>query len=315
MKPHRLPITLHADHAGFLMVLCATVLLSSKAIVIKLAYQTGASPDILIALRMLMSLPFYLYFAIRALRSRQQPVSGKALAATAVVGICGYYFASVFDLYGLQYISASLERLILYSYPTLVILLAALLMNTPVTGRRVAAILTVYLGLFVVFSTSHQQAESHPVAIFGSEVPSLYLGSGLVFASALMFALFMLGSEQLMKVIPSRLFTAVGMLAATAAILVHFLLRNPIAELARQAVETYQLALVLAVFCTVLPSFLLSAGIQQIGATVSGAVGSLGPVFTVILAYALLDESLSSAQLLGFIIVIAGILLLRNKKP
>ena len=114
---------------GFLLIILSTTLFSFKAILIKLVYRYGATPDIVMALRMLFSMPLFLFIAISARRAYGQPIRGSTIAKTAVIGVFGYYIASAFDLYGLQYISASLERLILYVYPTIVMILSAMLLG------------------------------------------------------------------------------------------------------------------------------------------------------------------------------------------
>jgi drug/metabolite transporter (DMT)-like permease len=310
-------------HYGFALIVIATLLFSSKAIFIKLAYRYDVNPDTLITLRMLFSLPFYLFIALKARRTyaqgyaqgHTQPLSVKTLFAIASTCICGYYLASVLDLYGLQYISASLERLILYAYPSLIVILSALLFKKPMGLSLLVCITIIYLGLLLVFFNDANVINNDIIVntMLGKFSP-VTIGSTLVFCSAIMFAVYMIGSEQLMRSLPSRLFTSYGMLATCITIAIHFLIRQPIDQLTTQVTPVYLIAGVLAIFCTVVPSFLLSAGIQKIGAATAGAVGCVGPIATLILSFLLLNEPITAMQIIGFAIVISAVVKLGKLK-
>ncbi len=296
---------------GFFMVVVATTLFSSKAVLIKLSYHYGATPDIIMTLRMIFSAPVYLIIAISTRRTYKQPVSSSTLAFTALLGVFGYYLASAFDLYGLQYISASLERLILYIYPTIVIIMSAIFLNTPIKRSLILCIIVIYSGLVLALTKDAGFSAPSALAITTlDKLPPIYIGGGLVLISALCFSIYIVGSDYIMRTLPSRLFTAYAMLAACVLIFLHFLLRHPVALLFEQSREIYYLGLLIAIFCTVLPSFLLSAGIQKVGAATAGAVGSLGPVSTLALAALVLGEQINLLQLPGFAIVIGGVMLL-----
>lgn len=299
---------------GFMLVALATALFSCKAVFIKLAYRHGATPDILMALRMLFSLPLYLIIAIGARREFNQPIKQSTLLLTAIFGISGYYLASVFDLYGLQYISASLERLVLYIYPTIVMLMSALFLGAAIRGRFILCIAVIYAGLVIVFIQDSTLDNETLVNTVLGEIPRLYFGGMLVFISALAFSVYLIGSELMMRSLPSRLFTAYAMLAACVIISAHFFIRQPPAALLEQSAAVYGLTLFIAIICTVLPSFMLSAGIKAIGASTASAVGSMGPIATLVLGAILLGEQVTSLQLIGFAVVIAGVLLLSRMK-
>lgn len=300
---------------GFGLVIAATALFSSKAVFIKVAYGMGAEPDILMALRMLFSMPLFILVAVQAKRAHAAPIPSSTLALTAVFGICGYYLASVFDLYGLQYISASLERIILYTYPTIVVILSAVFLGASISRSLLLCIGVIYCGLLIVFVQDLNSSSSTlTVATPIGEYPALYVGATMILISALMFSIYLIGSEYIMRTLPSRLYTATAMLAASFAIAIHFLLKQPIESLLQQSLNVYLLIFIIAIFCTVLPSFLLSAGIQSIGASTASAVGSLGPIATLVLADILLDESVTKIQLIGFSVVIIGVISLSRIK-
>ena len=300
---------------GFILIILATTLFSSKSVFIKLAYLQGASPEIVMVLRMIFSLPFFIVIALHAKRAFNQPIAGSRLLLTATVGITGYYLASVFDLYGLQYISASLERLVLYIYPTLVIILSALFLGLPIKRIMLFCIIIIYMGLIIVFMDDTTTVQSHALTstVIG-DIPALYYGGLLVFISALAFALYLIGSEFIMRSMPSRLFTAYAMLAASVAISLHYWATYPLQMLFDQTMAVYVLGLIIAFFCTVLPSFMLSAGVQRVGASTAGVVGSLGPIATLILGALLLGEQVSNLQLVGFAVVIGGVMILSRFK-
>jgi drug/metabolite transporter (DMT)-like permease len=269
---------------GFFLVAAATALFSCKAIVIKIAYQYGAEADIFMILRMLFSLPVYIFIAMQARRTYNAPIHSSTLFMTGAFGISGFYLASVFDLYGLQYISASLERLILYVYPTIVVILSILFLGARLSKQLVICIGVIYVGLLIAFTQDTSTPSTDMVQTFMGDIPALYLGSGFIFIAALSFAVYLTGSELMMRKLPSRLFTAYAMLAASVVIMGHFLINQPFGSLFTQTKEIYLITLFTAMFCTVAPTFMLSSGIQKIGAPKAGIIGSLGPVLTIALA-------------------------------
>lgn len=309
-KPHVYGLTPTSRLYGFFLVATGTALFSCKAVFIKLAYRHGAHPDVLMALRMAFSLPFYLIIGIQAQRKFNQPISPRTILFTLIFGLFGYYIASAFDLYGLQYISASLERLLLYSYPTIVMIMSVVFLGAVIKGRFIACIALIYTGLLIVFIKDTSLDNQRLINTVFGQMPTLYFGGLLVMISAFSFSIYLIGSELMMRTLPSRLFTAYAMLAACVAIGIHFLIQQPFDLLFQQSPVIYGIGLILAFFCTVLPSFMLSAGIQAVGASTAGAVGSMGPIATLILGNLLLDEQVTHIQMFGFAIVIGGVLLL-----
>lgn len=289
---------------GLLLVVLATFLFSFKGIFIKLAYGYDVPPVVLMTLRMLFALPFYLWVLRRAQNwVAMRSLSAGQLAATCAFGISGYYLASLLDLLGLVYLPANLERIILYSYPSIVLILSICFLGQRFKPLFIISLLIIYSGLYTLFMQNF--------STFDSVVErEQLLGGGLVFAAAFAFAVYCIGSEVMMRRISSQLFTVLAMLAASIVIIVHYCLAYPWGIIFAQPIAVYIYALLIAIVCTVMPSFLLSAGIARIGAAMGSTVGSLGPVFTLAVAFIVLGESLSLLQLASFVLIIGGVFML-----
>ena len=286
-----------ATAAGGLCVALAAFGFSAKAILVKLAYLQHVDAVTLLALRMACALPFFLLmgFCGRRAAAAGQPSLGDA-AAAAGLGLLGYYLASFLDFRGLEFISAGLERLILFLYPTLVVAFAFLFQGRPVKRLELAALALSYAGIALVF---YRQAA--PAAA------GTLQGAGLVFASAAAYAAYLMASPPAIRKLGPGRFTACAMSAACLACLAQFALTRPLAALNVPA-QVFALALGMAVFSTVLPSLLLAMGIQRVGASRAALIGSIGPVATLALAYAFLGEAVDAAQLAGAALVLAGVL-------
>ncbi|MCK7597090.1 DMT family transporter [Microbulbifer sp. CAU 1566] len=303
-------ITLNSS-SGFLLALGAAALFSIKAIFVKLAYRHGVDVETFIFLRMALALPFYL--AILALLHKQgqwRPVSRRNLILTIALGLCSYYLASFLDLQGLRYISANFERLIIYLYPTLVLILGWLFLGKGVSMRQVLCILGAYVGILVIY----WQDQNFTTGVLPPQWVSLDAiswGALLTFGSALSFSLYVAFSEQVIKTLGSRQFTALAMMAASAAIALHFTIQGDWSRL-QQPWQVYSYALVVAFVCTVIPSLMMSAAIQQIGSASTGAIGTSGPVVTLVAAALVLGEPFSAIHLLGMAIIIGSLVLLKG---
>jgi drug/metabolite transporter (DMT)-like permease len=233
-------------------------------------------------------------------------LSRKEWGLVALYGILGYYLASLLDFLGLQYVTAGLERLILFVYPTLVLILSALFLGEKIKPVQYWAVLITYGGIALAFFESLR---------LGGE-PNFVLGSILIFLCAVSFALYLIGSGQLLPYLGTWRYTSLAMTAASAAVLIHHGLFYRW-DLFGFSWPVYRLAILMAVFATVLPSFLISEGIRIIGASNAAIIGSVGPISTIILAYIFLEERLSILQCVGTFIVIAGVLMitLRKRQP
>lgn len=286
---------------GGLLVLLAAVGFSAKAVLVKLAYAYSPRLDAitLMSMRMLMSLPVFLLAAIWSHRGGEQaPLTSRDLAAVVCLGFLGFYLAGFLDFAGLGYISAGLERLILFLYPTLVVLFSALFLGRSITRRERYALLLSYLGIALVFATD---TVTHS--------PQLWLGSVLVFGAALSFAVYILGSGHFLRRIGSRRLTGYVMSCASVVTLIHFSLGHHGTDLLKLPLPVYGITAVMAIFSTVIPAFLLNAGMQRIGANATAIISSIGPVMTLFLAHVLLGENMSAMQLAGTTLIIAGVVI------
>ncbi len=277
-----------------------SVLFSGKAIVVKLAYRHGVDATTLIALRMIFSVPFFAVTYVWASRGRP-PLARADHIKLVVIGLLGYYAASYLDFLGLKFISAGLERLILYLNPTLVLLISVLVLGQRLLRLDLIALGLAYAGIALVFW--------HDVSFDRS---GTLLGSALVFASAACYAVYLVMSGQLVKRIGALRLTSYAMGVSTAAVLLQFVLLNPWSAL-QQPVPVYGLSLFNAIFCTVLPVFATMLVIERIGAGNTALAAMVGPVATIALAYIFLGETVSLWQLAGTALVLAGVYVLSRK--
>lgn len=285
--------------AGPACAVVGTLGFSFKAILIKLAYAASTVDAItLLALRMLYSAPLFVAMAWWSGRGAA-PIARRDLAAIVGLGFLGYYLASLLDFMGLRYVTASLERLILYLYPTMVVVLSALFLGKPITRRAVGALVLSYAGIALVFR--------HDAAVAG-DAGETFVGGALVFGSALAYAVYLVAAGGVIARIGSMRFTALAMLASTVFVLAHFAVARPLAAL-DVVPAVHLLAIAMAVFSTVVPTWLVAEAIRRMGANRTSLVGSLGPVFTIALGAMLLAEPLHPIQLAGAALVLGGVAL------
>jgi drug/metabolite transporter (DMT)-like permease len=289
---------------GPVFAIVGTLGFSFKAILIKLAYAWHPVDAItLLALRMLYSAPFFVAMAWWAGRGAS-PIERADVVRLLWLGFVGYYLASLLDFMGLQYITAALERLVLYLYPTLVVLLSALVYRTPIGRRAGIALAISYAGIVLVFW--------HDLNVIG-DTRALALGGGLVFGSALAYALYLVGSGGIIARLGSMRFIAWAMLGSTGFVLAQFVLTRPVAAL-DVPFSIHALSLAMAVFATVLPTWLVAEAIRRLGANQTSLVGSLGPVFTIALGAMILVEPTHPIQIAGAALVLGGVLLVSKQR-
>jgi len=276
-------------------VLISSIAFSTKAILVKLAYRQGVDSLSLLALRFGFSAPFFGYLAFGGRLRGKLPsrLTRRDWGTVIALGVLGYYLASLSDFIGLRYISAGLERLILFVYPTLVVVIEAGLFKIRLERRQTVALLVTYAGIFLAFRGE--------LGSFGSDVPR---GAAWVFASALTYALYLIGAGQMVPKLGSQRFTALALLSATGAVLLHASLSA--AKLVGLPPSAYVIGLVMALLATVLPAFLLARGIALIGSGPAAIVSTVGPVSTILLAYLVLHEAISPAEFLGTGLVLCG---------
>ncbi|MDP4710781.1 MAG: DMT family transporter [Saprospiraceae bacterium] len=291
---------------GALLVLLGSVLVSTKAILVKLAYQYDIGMIALLSLRMLFSLPVFVLIAYRSWNRQKGKLEGltrKDWFKIALIGVMGYYLASMFDFLGLQYITAGLERLILFVYPTLVVLIVAFAGKKPIPGFQVKALLLTYLGILLAFLEN----------VLNNSSENILLGTVLVFGCALFYALYIVGSSYYVAKTGSWLFTSIAMIAASGAVFLHQLTAGDQA-LGQFDWQVYALALTMSIIATILPTFMISEGIRLVGASNAAIIGSVGPISTIILAYIFLGEQLGWIQIVGTGLVVAGVLAISLQK-
>lgn len=290
---------------GALLVVVAAIAFSGKAVIIKLAYRHGVDPLTLLALRMVFSAPLFVILALWARRGANvQPLSAADLRAVLALGLVGYYLASYFDFLGLQYISAALERVLLFVHPTFVLLLAAVLFKRPITARDVVAVVLSYMGIALVFGND-----------LATQPGNVALGAAWVLLSALFYAAYLLGSGRLVGRVGSLRFASYAGLVSCVAVVLHYLITRNAALIVSQPLPVYSLALLMAVVSTVLPIVLTSEGIRRIGASHASIIGSVGPIATIFLGFVFLDEAITAIQIAGAALVMAGVLAISLQRP
>lgn len=278
---------------------------SFKAILIKLAYAWYPVDAVtLLALRMIYAAPLFVVMALWAGRRATGPLTRSDMRSLAWLGFIGYYLASLLDFIGLEYITAALERLVLFLYPTMVVLLSALIARTPITRRSVVALAVSYAGIVLVFAQSFTSS---------GEPRAIATGGALVFASAFLYALYLVQAGDVIKRLGSMRFISWAMLGSTVFVLGQFVLSRPLAALGVPA-SIHALAITMAVFSTVLPTWLIAESIKRMGANASSLVGSLGPIFTIGLGALILGEPLHWIQLVGAALVLSGVTLVTLKR-
>ena len=295
--------------SGFLLAAAGAALLSLKPVLIKLVFSEKVDTITVLMLRMAFSLPVYIGLGTFLLRNRsRQPVTAglsltpKWFLTTFAASILGYYVAMWLDFEGLNHISAQLERIISFAYPTFVLLIGWAFFGQNVTSRKLLALVLSYLGIVVIFA--------HDLNSYGGRVP---LGAALVLTAALVFAIYTLVSKELIQAAGSLLFTCVSLSGAGLAILMNFFLVHGI-QFPDISERVLWISLLLAVFATLLPSFMVTEAIARIGPDQTSIVAAIGPPTTTVLAVVLLDETFTFYHLTGMALVIGGVLTLSLRR-
>jgi drug/metabolite transporter (DMT)-like permease len=289
-----MPAATSARTVGLIFAALGAVGFSGKAIIVKIGYRYGVDAVVLLAYRMLFALPFFVGMAWWAGRG-QAPIARRHWWGIAGLGFCGYYLASFLDFLGLQYISASLERLILYLNPTLVLVLGAVLLGKRIAARQWIAMALSYLGVLVVFAQE--------LKFEGSNVA---LGASLVFASALSYAVYLLYSGELVKSIGSMRLVGWATTVACALCIGQFLVLRPISA-AVVPNEVLWLSILNASLCTAAPVLMVMMAIERIGSSLAAQVGMIGPMSTIALGAIFLSEPMTWRTAVGTLLVLAGV--------
>ncbi len=288
--------------AGLLLAIGGVVFFSLRPIFIKLAYAYVTDPVTLLALRMVFSVPFFIAAALWVRSGAEhRPLAGRELAGVVGLGILAYYGASFLDFLALQYIPAGVGRLLLFTYPTIVVVLSAALLGKRVTAREIVALVITYAGLMLVFAHSLE-----------GDQKNFWLGAGLAFASSLCYALYLVAGTEVIHRVGSVRFTAYAMSAASAACIVQFLLLRPVSALDLPA-PVYGYAIAMAVVSTAVPVFMTSEALRRVGANTVAIIGALGPVTTIVFGWLGLEESMTPLQLAGAALVMVGVVVISLK--
>lgn len=280
---------------GIVLALAGAMAFSGKAIIVKLAYRYGVDAVTVIMFRMLFALPIFLAMGWWAGRGKPPLTRGDWLGVVGL-GFTGYYLSSFLDFIGLQYVTASLERLILYLNPTLVLLFNWALYRKRFTRMQLLGMGVSYLGVVLVFG---QEAR-----LEGSNVA---LGTLLVFGSAVSYAVYLVYSGQMVRRVGSLRLVGLATSVACVCCIVQFLVLRPVSVALTVAPQVVWLSVLNAVVCTAVPVLLVMMAIERVGAAVTSQTGMVGPMSTILMSVWLLGEPFTVFVAAGTVLVIAGI--------
>lgn len=299
--------------AGAACVLGAALCFSTKAILIKLVYRDAPEADAItiLAARMAFALPFFLAAALWGLRrgGAGPKVGARDVLAVAALGVLGYYAASLFDTAGLKYLSASTERLILFVYPTLVVLIGAVFLRERVRPAVAGALVATYAGVALAVGRGPEtaRAAAGPAPGVAAGVPGdLAVGAALIFAAALAFAVFLVVGVPVLRRVGAMRFSAWSMTAAAVVSVAHFAAVHGLGA-GTLGPDALWLCLAMGLVATVLPAFLMAEGMRRVGAAPAAIIGSVGPVATIGLDHWVLGQAVTVPQALGTALVLFGV--------
>lgn len=290
--------------SGFLFAVAGTMLFSLKSIFIKLAFMEGIDTTTLVFLRMSIAFPFYIMVLVYALKTRPEKaakLNKRKITMTISLGFFGYYLASYLDFESLQHISAQLERLVLFTYPIIVAILSWVFFQEKITIKVFISMLLSYIGVALLFFNEA-----------GADNGNLVQGTILVGFAAFFFSLYVVFSKALISKLGSLIFTSIAMSSALVFIVLQFAATRELSDL-NVSPRIWLLSFLLAIFCTLIPSFLTAEAINRIGATRMSITGSIGPVFTIFVAVVFLGEDFGWEHVAGLLLVLIGVGLLRTK--
>jgi len=286
--------------------LLGAICFSTKAIFVKLAYRDSSVDTItLLSLRMLFSLPFFAGAAVfSSSKGSNVRFTFRQWMYVAAIGCLGYYVSSYLDFLGLQFISAGIERLILFTFPTFVVLINSFWFKEKISLKQILALAITYSGLLIAYVSEVKLNFS------GSD---FYFGSACIFVCAITYAIYIAGSGRLIPSIGSVKFNSYAMAFACVGVLLHFIIWSDHSLFGLPTI-VYIYSLFMALVSTVIPSYLVSISLDRIGANNTAIVGSIGPISTIIQAYYFLGERVSPLQWLGTVFILVGILIISWKK-
>lgn len=288
-----------------MLAVLGAIAFSGKAIIVKLAYRHGVDAVTLIMYRMLFALPIFAVMAWWASRN-QAALTRHDWLGVLGLGVTGYYLASFLDFAGLAYISASLERLILYLNPTLVLLLSWLLYKKRMKSSQIWAMALSYAGILLVFG--------HELRLDGATGSNTALGAALVFASAVSYAIYLSYSGEMVKRLGSLRLVGLATTVACLLCIGQFILLRPISAMA-VAPEVIWLSVLNATVCTALPVLAVMMAIERVGASLTAQTGMIGPMSTILMGVFILGEPLNAWIIAGTVLVLSGVYLVSRSRP
>ncbi|TGM45489.1 DMT family transporter [Leptospira vanthielii] len=295
---------LSTEWKGVVLVLMGALLFSAKAVVVKLTYRYEISAIGSLFFRMLFAFPFLAWIAWRAEKEEGKTLlTKKDVIHVLLMGVVGYYLASLFDFLGLQYISAGLERIILFIYPTLVVILSFLFLKKKIHTREVFSLFLTYTGVFLAYGQDVQLGSAKEVS----------LGAFFILLSALTYAIYLMGSGSIIPKLGAKKYTAWALIISSFAVFIHFAIFGTYKELI-QPFSFYALAFIMGTVNTVIPAIFVSEGIKRVGSKTAAIVGSVGPMSTLFLAYWLLDEPITILHSIGTLFVLTGVFWISTAK-
>jgi drug/metabolite transporter (DMT)-like permease len=289
--------------AGFIVTFLGAILFSTKAVIVKKAFADIKVDALsLLAVRMLFSLPFYLLIGFYKTNQQQNvKLTAKQWWFLLLLGLMGYYVSSFLDFVGLQYISAGLERLILFLYPTITVLITTFFYRQKISTIQKIALAVTYAGIAIAFVGELRIDTGNP---------NFYIGSLLIFLCAITYGFFVAGSGQLIPQIGATKFTAYAMTVASLAVLLHYIVNGNFIVLQQHNDRFWLYGVLLAIVATVIPTFLISLGLKKMGSNNVAIISSIGPVSTIIQAHFILGEKIYTSQIVGTLLVIAGVVMI-----
>jgi drug/metabolite transporter (DMT)-like permease len=299
-KPFKQPI--NSVTLGVLFALAGTLLFSIKPIFVKMAYQHGGDAVSIMTLRTMSSLPVYLCILFWMLRKSEHRTQVKSHGLkAAVIGVLGYYLASYLDITALNYISAQLERLLLFLFPTFVVLIMWLTQAQVPNRNIIIAALVGYVGVGLIVA--------HDLSQYGDQI---WLGGGLAILSAFVFAVYLVLSKASIAKLGSTIFTSIGMGSAGVAILVHLVFSD--LDLQTLSHELIIIGVLLGLFCTVIPSYLIAAAMARLNPAHLSLVSNVGPAMTALCAILILGESFTWFHAVGMTLTILSVVMINRNK-
>jgi drug/metabolite transporter (DMT)-like permease len=287
---------------GVILILIGAACFSTKAIFVKLSLHHGIDGITALMFRMLFALPYYLGVLIFSPALKMQHLKNAPWGKLLGIGLVGYYLASLFDFLGLQYIQANLERLIVFVYPTLVLVLGAIIFKRVITKNQLIAVGITYSGILIACMSQDFELTGKGVG----------LGIFYVFLSALAYAFYLVYSDGLIKQMGTIAFNCLSMLISTVAVLVHFGILYGF-KLTGYDWQVYMYGALMGLIATIIPTLALTKGISLIGSSNAAILSTFGPVATILMSYFILHESFSLVQGIGTFLVILGVLYLGMK--